>query len=98
MLDWLNNFDLGRWWIAAIAVGVAVLVPASSAKDHDIALVGFGLVACGFGEWMNHRMETEIKLAGTLTTFERDNRVLGFVIDGLGIILIAVGLYRVLAS
>ncbi len=80
MLDWLRNFDLRRWWIAAIAVGVAVLVPASATKDHDIAIIGFGIVACGFGEWMNHRMETEIKNNGTLTTFPRVNRLQGIVL------------------
>jgi hypothetical protein len=43
MLDWLNNFDLGRWWIVAIAVGVAVEITAAATKDHRIALVGFGI-------------------------------------------------------
>ena len=35
MLDWLNNFDLGRWWIVAIAV---VTCPGSS--DHSPVLSG----------------------------------------------------------
>jgi hypothetical protein len=98
MLDWLNNFDLGRWWIAAIAVGVAVEIAAAATKDHGIALVGFGIAACGFGEWMNHRMETAFMNRGTLMSYHRVNRPTGVVLDGLGFILIAVGLYRVLVS
>jgi hypothetical protein len=96
MLDWLNNFDLERWWIVAIAVGVAVEITAAATKDHRIALVGFGITAWGLGEWMNHRMET---------AFMKDAHVvpprqpaLGKRLDGLGFILLAVGLYRVLAS
>lgn len=66
-MEWLKNFDLRRWWIAAIAVGVAVVFAALAAKDRDVVLIGLGIVSCGFGEWLNHRMEMEIGPRGTLT-------------------------------
>jgi len=102
MLDWLKNFDLKRWWIALIAVGLVIVIASVAAKDRNIAVgiagVGLGIVACGFGEWMNHRMEMEFVKGGTLTTFPRINRPLGFALDALGIILIVTGLYRLFAS
>jgi hypothetical protein len=67
-MDWLKGLDLRRWWIAAIAVGLAITVAAIAAKDHGNILIGLGIGACGFGDWMKHRMETKIKTGGTLTT------------------------------
>jgi hypothetical protein len=98
MPSWLEKLDLQRWWKVAIAVGVAIVVPAVSVKDQGFALIGLGVIALGFGEWMNHRMETQIKYSGTLTTFERVNRPMGLALDGVGIILIALGLFRIVVS
>jgi hypothetical protein len=92
-MEWLKNFDVQRWWKAAIVVGLAVIVAALAIKERDIVVVGFGVVACGFGEWMNHRMETEIRHGGTLTTFERKNRPLGLALDAIGVVLIVLGFY-----
>ena len=95
---WLQKLDFNRWWKVAIAVGVVIALASLPAKDHGIFLVGIGISACGFGEWMNHRMEMEIKFGGKLTTFERKNRPMGLVLDGLGILLFAVGVYRIVTS
>jgi|NGEPerStandDraft_6_1074524.scaffolds.fasta_scaffold368890_2 hypothetical protein len=97
-MDWLKNFDVQRWWKAAIVVGLAIVLGALAVKDHGIALVGLGVVGCGFGEWMNHRMETQFLNGGTLTSFHRFNRPMGLALDGVGIILVALGLYRVIAT
>lgn len=98
MADWLSKLDLGRWWKVTIAAGIAMIVPAIAAKDHGFALIGLGVIALGFGEWMNHRMEKQIRHGGTLTTFERVNRPVGLALDGIGIVLIALGLFRVITS
>ena len=98
MANWLQKLDLNRWWKVAIAVGLAVVVAAAAAKDHGVAAVGFGIIAIGFGEWTHHRMEKVITPRGTLTTSPRFNRTISLMLDGLGIILIALGLYRVLVS
>jgi hypothetical protein len=60
------------------------LAPVLAAKDNDVVVIGFGVIACGFGEWINHRMETEIRRGGTLTTFERVNRPMGLTLDAIG--------------
>lgn len=97
-VEWLKSFDLQRWWKAAIAVGLAMVVAALASKDRDIAVIGLGIVACGFGEWMNHRMEMEFVNGGPLTSFPRVNRPMGLVLDTLGFMLVGLGLYRLIAS
>ncbi len=98
MWDWLKALDLGRWWKVAIAVGVVIAVTAVAAKDRPSLLIGLGMIAGGFGEWMNHPMEMEPRAGGMLTTFERKNRALGLIFDILGLLLIVIGLFSLLAS
>jgi hypothetical protein len=95
-MDWLKELDLQRWWIAAIAVGLVVIVAALTAKNNAVAIIGFGIIACGFGEWFNHRMEIQIIHGGTLTTYPRFNRSQGLALVALGIILTGFGLYRLM--
>jgi hypothetical protein len=98
MWDWLKELDLGRWWKVAIAIGVVIAAVAIAAKDHPSALIGFGMISSGFGEWMNHRMETEIRAGDAQTTFERNNRPLGLVFAILGLVLIAIGLLTLITQ
>jgi hypothetical protein len=99
-MDWLKGFaekfDLARWWKAGIVVGLAILLGALAAKDRDVVVIGLAIIACGFGEWLNHRMEMEIRHGGKLTTFERVNRPLGVALDAIGIVLAAFGLFHLL--
>jgi hypothetical protein len=99
-MDWLKNFidklDLGRWWKVAIVIGVAILFGALAAEDRDMIVFGIAVTLCGFGEWLNHRMETEFRHGGTLTTFERVNRPLGLTLDVIGIALAAFALFHLL--
>ena len=99
-MDWLKSFveklDLARWWKVAIVVGLAILLAALAAKDRDLVVIGLGIIACGFGEWLNHRMEVETMRGGTLTTFERVNRPIGLTLDAIGVALVAFGLYHLL--
>jgi hypothetical protein len=71
-MDWLKYFDLRRWWIAAIAIGFAMVLAAL--HYNNIVIVSLGIIACGFGEWMNHRMEMALMHGGTLTSYPRVNR------------------------
>jgi hypothetical protein len=81
VLNWLNNFNLRKWWHPAIALGLALVVAALAIKNHDLAAIGLGIAVCGFGEQ-------------ALEPHSRFRRPIGFAIVGLGIILIAAGLYR----
>jgi hypothetical protein len=83
MLNWLSKFNLRKWWHPAIALGLALAVAALAIKDHDLAAIGLGMVFCGFGEQM-------------LEAYSRFNRPIGFALVGLGVIFIALGLYRLL--
>jgi hypothetical protein len=99
-MDWLKGFaeklDLARWWKVAILVGLAIVVAALAAKDRDVVVIGLAIIACGFGEWLNHRMEMEIRHGGKVTTFERVNRPLGLVLDAIGIVLAGFGFFYLL--
>jgi hypothetical protein len=97
LVGWLKSFDLGRWWKAAIAVGLVILVAAIAGKNDPFAIVGLSIVAFGFGEWMNHRMETAFAHGGTITSYHRHNRPMGLVLDGLGFVLALWGLYLLAA-
>jgi uncharacterized membrane protein len=77
----LNNLNFRKWWHPAIAVGIALVVAALAIKNHELAEIGLGIAACGIGEQ-------------ALERYSRFNRPIGFSLIGLGIILIAVGLYR----
>ena len=59
MLDRLKNFVPQRWWFALIAVGLVIGVAAVAAANYDVALIGLGMRAGGFGEWINHGIETD---------------------------------------
>jgi hypothetical protein len=83
MLNWLSKFNLRKWWHPAIALGLVLAVAALAIKDHDLAAIGLGMVFCGFGEQ-------------TLEAYFRFNRPIGFALFGLGVIFIALGLYRLL--
>lgn len=81
MLKGLKNFHLRKWLHPVFAVGLALVVVGLAVKNHDIALFGLGVIACGFGEQ-------------TLEGYSRFNRPIGFALVGLGVLLIGVGLYR----
>jgi hypothetical protein len=96
--NWLKNFDFARWWQAAIVVGVVTLLAALAAGERGIAIIGLAGVFCGFGEWMNHRKEMQIRHGGTLTTYERVNRPQGLVLAGIGVFLALIGFYRLIVN
>ena len=85
MLNWFNNLNLGRWWHPAIALGLVLAVGALFIKNRELAEIGLGIAICGVGEQ-------------TLEGDSRFTRPIGFALVGLGIILIAVGLYRLVRS
>jgi hypothetical protein len=95
---WLSKLDFARWWKVLIAVGVAFVLGALIAKDVAFQVIGLGIVASGFGEWMNHRMEMEPRHGGVVTSFERKNRFIGVFLDVVGVILILTGLNHLLRA
>jgi hypothetical protein len=96
--EWLKKIDLERWCNLAIAIGVVFVIASLAANDHAVAIMGLAIMAFGFGERFNHRMEMEIRPGGTLTTYERRNRPQGLALIGLATVLGAVSLYRLIAN
>ncbi len=103
-MDWLKGFDLSLWWNQLIAVGVAMLIAALAAHERGLIFIGMGLIACGFGESRNHKKLLQwtepnaYRPQGLLTSYPRVVELLGVALVGLGVLLIAFGLYRLLAD
>jgi hypothetical protein len=103
-VDWLKGFELDLWWNKLIAVGVAIVVAALAAKERGLIFVGLGLIAIGFGELLNHRRHESITPPSAwqpqflITGHLRMPHPLGLAIDGVGVILMLVGLYRLLTA
>jgi hypothetical protein len=93
MVGWLKKFNLQSWWIAAIPIGIIISGAALAAKEQGIILVGIGVVTLGCGKWMNLRLETENERGRTLAKIERKTSSLGPLLDSIGIISLACGLY-----
>jgi hypothetical protein len=92
-MRWLKR----EWWKAMIAVGVLMVI-GSLAGAYDIGIVGLGIIALGFGEWMNHRLKKEFRHGRTFEIYERFNRPLGVRLLGLGTGLVGLGLFLLLTS
>ena len=43
-MDWLKNFDLRRWWISAIVVGLVITLAALPVDNRGCILVGLGII------------------------------------------------------
>jgi uncharacterized membrane protein len=79
------NFNWRKFWHPAIALGIAIVVAALAIRNQGLASIGLGIAVCGIGEQ-------------TLEAYTRFNRPIGFALIGLGILLIAVGLYSLFGS
>lgn len=93
-MDWLKAFDLELWWRAMIAVGLVLIGAALAANDRGVLILGFGLVAVGFGEWLNRPRVGSIELSW----YEWRPCISGLVLDAIGLALIAFGLWKVLVA
>ena len=89
----MKKSNLQSWWIAAIPIGIIISGAALAAKEQGIILVGIGIVALGCGHWMHLQLETEIERGRTLAKIERKTSSLGPLLDSIGIISLACGLY-----
>lgn len=48
--------------------GLVITGAALAVKDRPVAIIDLGMIACGFGEWFNHRQEMDIFRGGSLST------------------------------
>ena len=85
----------------AVAGGL-IAVAAVPAQFVAAFLIGLGLLLFGAGEWVNHPHQTQVKGAKVVGLYKATSnpwkpKVLGILMDGLGIALFALGFLRLLA-
>lgn len=103
-MEFLKGFDLSLWWNKLIAVGLAIIVAALAAQERGLIVVALGMIAVGFGEGLNHRMDVRFTEPSAylpqhmITSYPRIPRPLGVALDIAGGLLMAFGLYRLLAA
>jgi hypothetical protein len=101
-VDFLKGFDLTQWWNLVIAVGLAIIVAALAAHERGLIFVGLGMISWGFGESTNHKQMIEFTPPnvyvpqGMITSFPHFPTPFGLCLDGVGRVLIALGLWRLL--
>ncbi|MGE3990118.1 hypothetical protein [Pseudorhodoplanes sp.] len=101
-MEFLRSFDLDLWWNKLVAVGLAILVAALAAANKDLIFIALGMVACGFGEGINHRRDISFTAPSAylpqhmITQYLRLWHPVGVLLDIGGVILIVLGLYRML--
>jgi hypothetical protein len=103
-VDFLKGFDLTLWWNSLIAIGLAIIVAALAAHERGLIFIGLGMISWGFGEWVNHKQLIQITPPNVyvpqsmITSYPRFSAPFGLCLDGVGLVLIVVGLWKLLFS
>lgn len=84
-----------------MVVGVVVFLAAGTGllkvfPAGPTALVSLGTFWVGLGEWVNHPLQTRLVPGYKITGYPRNASLLGVFFDLLGLVLIAVGLYKLI--
>lgn len=95
-MEFLKAFDLSLWWRALIAVGVVILVAGVAKGDRAIVIIAAGIIAFGFGEWLNRPKVGIVEGGWMKTWYEWRPCTSGLFLDVIGICLMAWGGYRLL--
>ncbi|KAB2910263.1 MAG: hypothetical protein F9K29_25230 [Hyphomicrobiaceae bacterium] len=92
----LDNFQITTWYKAVIAASVLVLIAALAAGRPNVAMVALGGFLFGIGQWINHPKRIGFAPGYKITKTSREASAPGLFLEGVGILLIAWGAYRLL--
>lgn len=95
----LAGIDLTRWWAVLIALGTLTLLAGVAGHDRGMFAVGLGLAAIGLGEMINNPKQVSVDqfMRFTIEGHPRRNYVGGLLVDFLGAVVLARGLWLLLA-
>lgn len=104
----LSKLALDHWYQVLMVVGIVVFILAGMGvlKAFPVAptaLISLGGFLVGVGEWINHPLQTALMPAtarfpgGVITGHPRSPKVIGVAFDILGLALIGIGFYKLLA-
>lgn len=98
----LKEFNLDRWWKMTAVAGALIAIASAPAGFAAGFLIGLGLLLFGVGEWsMIGRHEEAVpsvfdSRAITHWIIFRKQSAFGLALDILGVMIFALGLYRLL--
>jgi hypothetical protein len=96
----MNNLNLEHWWKACFAGGIALSVAAAAIGQNGLILVGIGFACFGVGEWFNRPVQQGIHVGngmrGVVTSYPWQPKPFGLAVDGVGIVLFFIGVYRLI--
>jgi hypothetical protein len=102
MTNPLPTLQVDTAYKGVIAVSAVVLIAALAVNNAAVAIIALGFLVIGFGEWINHPKRSgyvppsAYNPAMTVTSTARDPSAFGLLVDGMGGLLILLGLYHLL--
>jgi hypothetical protein len=102
MTNPLPTLQVDTAYKGVIAVSAVVLIAALAVSNTPVAVIALGFLFVGFGEWINHPQRSgyippsAYNPAMAVTSTARNPSALGWFVDGVGGLLIGLGVYRLL--
>ncbi len=101
----MQNFDVSEhWYKAVIAAGVALGVAAVAVQHNPLLIVALGMISAGVGEFINHPYREALqqddfgRVIGKISGNPRNPCALGVCLDGLGAVLLLIGLAKLILA
>jgi hypothetical protein len=105
--DLLKSLVLDAWYkvlvqFGGIVLALALFVPAQGMSNRQVQAIAGGFFFLGLGIWMDQRRSSTVDGANALiqhivvTNFEYWAPGRGLILDALGIVLIALGVFAVI--
>ena len=102
MTNPLPTLQIDTAYKGVIAISAVVLTAALAVSNTPVAIIALGFLFIGFGEWINHPTRsayippTFANPAMTATSTARIPSAFGLFVDGVGLLLVGLGVYRLL--
>lgn len=106
--DLLKIFKIDVWYKAVMYLGAVLLAfslffDVKGMTNSQLQLLSGGSFLLGIGEWKNHKTKSWIKPPNAYTggpalmqAVVREPDFIGYMLDGLGILLMAIAVWRIL--
>lgn len=95
----LKRFDVRYWYNGLIVVAVIILLAAMTAHNKPFEVISVGLLAIGFGSWLNHSPMTYLYPQGSkYTVIEYHPTKLGWIVTGCGVLIALYGGYLLIST
>jgi hypothetical protein len=91
--EW-SGLDTRQWWFGVLVIAGPTLVAAVYAGRTTLTIIGTGVVAWAFGEWIQHPYQQFRKDGHIGDAYHRRWSVFGVLLNALGIGLVLLGTYR----